>query len=218
MTLTVIGAGFGRTGTKSLKDALEQLGLGPCYHMIEVLQNPGFAEHWLRADAGAAMDWDAVFGGYASTTDWPACDHWRALADHYPDAKVILTTRDPEGWFASTQNTIFSSLNTRLAGDGSAIGQLMRGIGARHFGGAFDDRARCIAAFQRHNDAVRRGIAPDRLLEFDVREGWERLCRFLRVAVPATAFPSTNTTEEFRASVAQRLAGLRRGALEVPPK
>jgi hypothetical protein len=102
MALAVIGAGFGRTGTLSLKLALEQLGLGRCYHMLEVFQNPGHAARWHAAAAGGAVDWDALFSGYAATVDWPACAFWRALAARYPEAKVLLTVREPG---ASTRST-----------------------------------------------------------------------------------------------------------------
>src|SRR3954452_7833833 len=102
MALKVIGAGFGRTGTLSLKIALEQLGFGPCYHMLEVIANPPFAEYWAQAAEGRMPDWDEVFRGYVSAVDWPSADYWSALAAHYPQGKVILTVRDPESWFRST--------------------------------------------------------------------------------------------------------------------
>src|SRR5215211_2150158 len=158
MALEVIGADFGRTGTLSLKIALEQLGFGPCHHMVEVLNNPASAEDWARAARGEAVDWDRVFAGYRSAVDFPAADYYRELAAHFPKAKVILTLRDPESWFASTQATIFSPLNTMMANDPSAIGETMRAISTRHFGGRHQDRAACIAGFERHNAQVQRDI------------------------------------------------------------
>ena len=104
--LKVIGAGFGRTGTYSLKLALEQLGFGPCYHGIEVLRNPSTAQLWIDA-ADGKPDWAKIFAGRNSTVDWPSCTFYAELADFYPGARVILTERDPEAWFTSTQNTIF---------------------------------------------------------------------------------------------------------------
>lgn len=205
MPLGVIGAGFGRTGTLSLKLALEQLGLGPCYHMTEVLQNPRSVEHWARAAEGGPMDWDVVFQGYASAVDWPACDYWRELAAHYPEARVILTIRDPEAWFVSTQSTIFGAANSALIEE-SGIGPIVRAIAARHFGGALNDRARLIDAYNRHNSSVRAAIAPSRLLVFQASEGWDPLCRFLDRPVPKTPFPSVNTTDDFRARAADRTA------------
>ncbi|HUZ63384.1 MAG TPA: sulfotransferase [Acetobacteraceae bacterium] len=206
MALAVIGAGLGRTGTMSLKLALEQLGFGPCYHMLEVLQNPAFAEHWVRANAGLPMDWDAVFQGYRSAVDWPSCDYWRELAVHAPQAKVVLTVREPQGWFTSTQNTIFSPLNTFMADDPSPVGQMMRAIATRHFGGPPNDRDRCIAGFERHNAAVRQGAPAGRLLVFDVAEGWAPLCGFLGCAVPDAPFPAVNSTGEFRQHAAEMMA------------
>jgi hypothetical protein len=200
MPLKVIGAGLGRTGTLSLKLALEELGFGPCYHMMEVIANPPYAEHWERAAQGEDIDWDEVFQGYNSAVDWPACDYWRELSAHYPRAKVILTVRDPESWFASTQATIFSSLNTFAAQD-NALGRTMRAIGDKHFGGTVSDHDACIAGLQRHNEAVKNSGLGDRLLVYRIAEGWEPLCRFLGVPVPATPFPTRNSTEEFREKV-----------------
>ncbi len=200
MSLSVIGAGLGRTGTLSLKLALEQLGFGPCYHMTEVLTRDGFAEHWARAGEGAAMDWDAVFAGYASAVDWPSADYWRELAQAYPAAKLILTVRDPDAWFTSTQNTIFSALNRAMAETTTPVGRMMSRIRA-NFAGDLHDRARCIDVFTRHNEAVRAALPPARLLVFDIAEGWDRLCRFLGTEVPDTPFPASNSTDEFRARI-----------------
>lgn len=107
MVLKIIGAGFGRTGTASLKLALEQLGYDPCYHMKEVIQNPHFTEYWMRA-ADGSPDWEQIFDGYQATMDFPASSFWGELADYYPDAKVILTIRDAEDWFRSTQETVLN--------------------------------------------------------------------------------------------------------------
>ena len=198
MTLSVIGAGIGRTGTTSLKLALEHLGMGPCYHMQEVLRNPSSAEHWVRAAQGEPMDWDDVFQGYNSTTDWPACDYWKELADHWPESKIILTVRDPEAWFASTQKTIFGPIATPPPGDQSPIARLMRAVTSRSFGGIMNDHDKAIAAFERHNASVRDEAPPDRFLVFEVGHGWEPLCRFLDVAMPSIPFPTANTSDDFQ--------------------
>lgn len=199
MGLEVIGAGVGRTGTTSLKVALEQLGLGPCYHMFEVITNPPYAEYWARAAAGEKMDWDEVFRGYRSAVDWPSADYWRELAAWYPAAKVILTVRDPEAWFKSTQATIFSELNRFMRQD-NAIGRTMRAIAKRHFqGDRLADREVMLAAFKRHNESVKNSDLGSRLLVYDVSQGWGPLCRFLGKPVPSTPFPTANTTDEFRA-------------------
>ncbi len=202
MTLSVIGAGFGRTGTRSLKAALEHLGLGPCYHMIEVVQNPRFADWWHRAADGAPVDWDRVFDGYRATVDWPACRFYRRLAAHYPDAKVILTVRDPEAWFESARNTIFHVMTRSPPTDDRSaerrIGMARKIIIEQTFDGRIDDRDHAISVFERHNAEVRLTIDPDRLLVYDLAEGWPPLCRFLDLPVPNEPMPSVNSTAEFR--------------------
>jgi hypothetical protein len=192
MPLRVIGAGLGRTGTLSLKLALEQLGLGPCYHMLEVRSAPERLEHWNRISAGDQVDWEEVFAGFQSTVDWPACNYWRELMARYPDAKVILSLRDPESWFRSTQATIFSDVVQTNAPP--AIVKILTDI----TGPDLHDRAKCIAAFERHNAAVRDGVPADKLLVFDAKQGWGPLCAFLGVPVPDAPFPSVNTTDDFR--------------------
>ena len=192
MSLRVIGAGLGRTGTLSLKLALEQLGLGPCYHMVEVRADPVRLEHWNRIAAGEPVDWDEVFAGFQSTVDWPACNYWRELMARYPDAKVILSLRDPEAWFRSTQATIFSDAVQSEAAP--SIVKLLTDV----MGPDLHDRKRCIAAFERHNAAVCAGVPSGRLLVFDPTQGWGPLCAFIGVPVPDAPFPSVNTTEQFR--------------------
>ena len=111
MALSVIGAGFGRTGTESMKLALEALGLGPCHHMKEGLPNPEQISLWRAVARGEPADWDQIFEGYRSAVDWPAAHYWRELAAHYPDAKVVLTVRSPESWYASMENTILKVIS-----------------------------------------------------------------------------------------------------------
>ena len=202
MTLSVIGAGFGRTGTLSLKLALEELGLAPCYHMMDVILRPDFATHWSRAAKRGAVDWDEIFADYRSAVDWPVCDYYRELADWYPDAKVILTVRNAELWFSSTQNTIFSSINNFFEQQ-SPIGEIVRGIANRHFGGTIHDRFLLVEGYERHNAEVKSTIPAQRLLQFDVAEGWDPLCEFLGKPVPEKPFPSTNSTSEFQRRAAQ---------------
>lgn len=108
MALEVIGAGLGRNATFSTKFALEEIGFGPCYHMVEVFRGARRTiPMWLDVVNGTP-DWDAIFEGYRSTTDYPACTYWRELADHFPDAKVVLTVRDADSWFDSVSETIFA--------------------------------------------------------------------------------------------------------------
>lgn len=202
MALEVIGAGLGRTGTLTLKNALETLGFGPCHHMVEVLDNPGQIPFWNRAAEGEPIEWDDVFGDYRATVDWPGCYFYAELAERYPDAKVILSKRDPERWYESMSETILKS----MAQMGFEEGQPVPMDHPMRFGGLiisqgtfnFDySRDNVIAAFERHLATVRATVAPERLLEFESSQGWEPLCAFLGVPVPETPFPRTNSRDEF---------------------
>lgn len=198
MALSVIGAGFGRTGTLSLKGALEQLGFGPCYHMIEVIKNPRFSDYWEAIGDGAPADWDRVFQGYRASVDWPACAYYAQLAAHYPQAKVILTRRDANAWFDSAHNTIFTRMPRRLK-PGDRRGRMaFELIFNKTFGGNIDDRDHAIAVYERHNAEVIRTIPASRLLVYDLAEGWGPLCAFLGVPAPDTPMPKVNTTSEFQ--------------------
>ncbi len=202
MALKILGAGFGRTGTLSLKLALEKLGFGPCYHMSEVFQNPGHADRWAEAiDAPNSTDWEALLSGYVSAVDWPSTYFWKELAAFYPEAKVILTERSPESWYKSCKSTIFQAISPEPDNSVRGRQQMMarKMVIERTFGGGWEDEAHVISVFQRHNEEVRRTIEPGRLLVYSVGEGWEPLCRFLGVPVPAFEFPKVNSTEEFRA-------------------
>jgi hypothetical protein len=190
----VIGAGYGRTGTASLKLALERLGFGPCHHMAEVLPKPERVALWARIGAGS-NEWDQALAGYNATVDWPACTHWRALADLYPHAKVILSTRDPDRWFDSVHATILNPDVTRFLLR-TPMGEMLDRNIYSLFGAGMADRAFMVDAFKRHNDEVKRAIPADRLLVFDAREGWGPLSAFLGVDPPAEPYPHVNTKEE----------------------
>lgn len=204
MSLKVIGAGWGRTGTMSLKAALEELGLGPCHHMAEVFRHPEQAPLWEAAAdvsaSGGTPDWPAIFAGYNAAVDWPVCHFYRQLAALYPAAKLILTLRDPERWFVSTQETIFRRMSA-AADESDPWWRMVRKIIVDPLGGRdkLGDRAAMIAAFNRHNAEVVATIPKERLLVYEVADGWAPLCRFLGVAVPEKPFPNTNSTEEFKA-------------------
>ncbi len=195
MPLSVIGAGFGRTGTMSLKGALEQLGFGPCYHMIEVVKNPSFAAHWQAIGESKPADWERVFEGYRSTVDWPSCAYYAELAACYPEAKVILSVRDANAWFDSASHTIFKLMPRRMKPGRYHIGHDL--ILQKTFGGNLDDRDHAIAVYERHNAQVVRTIAADRLLVYDLAQGWGPLCKFLGVPVPSAPMPKVNTTDDF---------------------
>jgi hypothetical protein len=216
MTIEVIGTGFGRTGTMSLKVALEELGFGPCYHMIELFTHPEHVELWEAAARGKSVDWAQLFSGYRATTDWPACSFYQELMKRYPDAKVILTVRDPDRWYESTYNTIYGMRKTvsspvfRLAGlfrpgVGRATRMNNRLIWEETFGGSLEDRQHAIEIFERHNEEVKRRVSVEKLLVYEVKEGWEPLCDFLGVEAPDKPFPHLNDTDTFRKMVRRRL-------------
>jgi hypothetical protein len=201
MTLRVIGAGFGRTGTVSLKLALEMLGLAPCHHMTEVFAHPEQVPFWDRAAQGEAMNWDEVFSSYRASCDWPSCAFYKELAVRYPEAKVILTLRDPKAWYKSVTATILRSMHKPEPGQQGLpgiFGPLL--IGEKTFGNDFSE-AHMIDVFERHNAEVKRTIPSDRLLVFEAQDGWAPLCEFLGVPVPGVPYPRANSTDEFLARV-----------------
>jgi hypothetical protein len=204
MPLKVIGAGLGRTGTLSLKLALEQLGFGRCYHMMEVFQRPQAPQQWLDAAEGRPVDWEAVFEGYQSSVDWPGAEFYALHARMYPDAKVILSVRDADKWFDSTQATIFA--NPTFEGSPPVWQAMAQALIGAKFNGNLTDRKHCIEVYNRHNDEVRRTIPAGRLLEFEAKNGWAPLCAFLGVPVPETPYPSVNSTDEFKANREARAA------------
>jgi uncharacterized protein YndB with AHSA1/START domain len=210
MGLRVIGAGFGRTGTNSLKLALEQLGFYPCHHMFELWEHPEQLPGWQAAARGESPDWNEVFTGYAAQVDWPGTRFWRELADYFPNAKVILSTRAEDSWFESVQSTIIRLARLRaLAGSQHirAVADLAYEIIVQQtFDGQLNDREHALAVFRRHNRDVQRRIARDRLLTYQISEGWAPLCQFLDVPVPDTPFPHSNRRQNFsgRAAVTGR--------------
>lgn len=197
MALKIVGSGLGRTGTKSLQTALEMLGFGPCYHMTEVFAHPQSVPLWIAAGAGKP-DWDAIFAGYGAAVDYPSAHYWRQIAAHYPDAKVIHTLRDPDVWFDSTQATIFApdSLATRPGSLSDFFASFMGDFGER-----LHERAFMTDYFRRHAEAVKRTIAPQRLLLYSADQGWAPLCAFLDVPVPDAPFPAQNSRADFIARV-----------------
>lgn len=202
MALQVIGAGFGRTGTFSLRTALEQLGFAPCYHMVDVFAHPEHNAVWEGAADGKPTDWNSFFAPYGAAVDWPVCNFWRELSVVYPEAKFILTERDPEAWYKSMSQTIIASM-TREGEPDDPVRRAQARMGRRvvsemAFGNRLD-KDHVIAVYKRHNQDVKDTLPASRLLVTDSPDGWEPLCRFLGVPVPATAFPKTNSTDEFRA-------------------
>lgn len=223
MALKIIGAGFGRTGTMSTFTALNQLGF-PCYHMIEVLENPANKNHldfWRKvanSHAGTQHDWQQVFGNYTAAVDNPAACVWRELSVAYPDAKVLLTLhpKGPEAWYDSTIDTIYFTENLWqfkviewFTPFGRKFGDMSRKlIWQRAHRATMDDKAKAIAHYNQHIEDVKASVPADRLLIFTADQGWGPLCRFLDVPEPAGEFPNVND----RAAVKKIIADLTKGA------
>jgi hypothetical protein len=199
MTLRVIGAGFGRTGTDSMRQALEMLGFGPCHHMREVMAKPEQRALWRAVAAGAAPDWDHIFKGYVSAVDWPSAFYWRELSRHYPDAKMLLTVRSSESWYESMTMTIFKGISKD--DDPASLGIQL--ITKRVFDDRIDDRDHVIATYEKNNAEVKAAFGPERLLAFEIGDGWGPLCRFLGVAIPDAPYPHANSTAAFRSEFVQ---------------
>jgi hypothetical protein len=215
MPLKVIGAGFGRTGTLSLKHALEQLGFGPCYHMIETREHPEHDAMWLALARRQSDDWRSILDGYQASVDWPAIMIWKELITAYPQAKVILTVRNPQNWYDSASKTIFDRMRKFadiLARGGEdkvdrASRMHMRMVNAvvmdKSFGGHLD-RDHAIDVFNAHSEEVRKTVPAERLLVYQSGEGWEPLCRFLGVPAPEDPYPKVNTRDDFAAQFPSR--------------
>jgi hypothetical protein len=201
MSLQIIGSGFGRTGTMTMKDALGVLGYGPTHHMTEIMAHPEQLAHWKRTFAGEDVDWAEVYRGYVSQVDWPGASRWRQAMGAFPDAKVIHTERPADVWWASFDGTIgkFFAMAEQLPlpPEFREIFLTMKsGFLAETFAD-FTDRDAAIAAYRANNAAVREAVPADRLLVFDVAEGWGPLCAFLGAPVPDTPFPHHHLRKEF---------------------
>jgi hypothetical protein len=196
MTLKVIGAGFGRTGTDSLREALNLLGLGPCHHMFEVNAHAHQKERWRALAQGAMPDWPALFAGYASCVDWPSAHYWRELIAAYPEARVILTWRSPESWWASFERTILKAITN--SEDPRSLGVAL--VARQVFDDRPHDRAHAIAVYEAHVRAVRETVPESRLLVHELGAGWEPLCEHLGVPVPAVPYPHRNSAAQFQAA------------------
>ncbi len=201
MSLRVVGAGVGRTGTHSLKIALEQLLGGRCHHMIEMFGNDAQIAGWTAAFNGAPTDWSALLDDYVAQVDWPGASYWPELSAANPDALVLLSVRDAESWYRSASDTIFAHMGSTDDVLGPWLAAVRTMLGER-FSNDFSDRDAMVAAYERHNAEVRASVPADRLLEWSAVEGWAPICERLDLPVPVEPFPLTNTTEQFRAMLA----------------
>jgi hypothetical protein len=197
--MALIGAALPRTGTMSVKRALERLGAGRCYHMHDAALNAGHVEVWLAACEGKMPDWQSLLVGYSATLDVPACLYWKRLAGFFPDARVLLLRRDPELWYQSVLDTVYRVAMEQEGKSDPALAMVRRVFFDGYFDGRFEDRDHAIAVYCRYCEEVRQGVARERLLEYEVTQGWEPLCGFLGCDVPDEAFPHRNTRTEFQA-------------------
>jgi Sulfotransferase domain len=209
--MKLIGAGMPRTGTLTQKIALEMLGLGPCYHMVDVLADLDQAKLWERALDGEGS-WEEILGDFNSTVDWPGGYFYRELMDVYPEARVLLSVREPESWERSMRQTVWAvrhgeSLIRLLSSAQAHVNPNWRGFlnmidrliweGRGTFAAGHEHPQQLIERMERHNEEVRRNVPPERLLVWSVGEGWDPLCEFLGMAVPEEPFPHVNDRTEF---------------------
>ncbi len=155
MALKVVGAGFGRTGTLSLKNALEKIGFGPCYHMMEVFPRPDHVAMWHRLAFGNPIDWDLMFRDFRATVDWPSARWWPEIAAYFADAKVLLSLRDPEAWYKSMSETIYQPMKYPAPAHAPELVRMQnemvrKAILAETFENRFEDKAHTIEVFNRH--------------------------------------------------------------------
>jgi len=206
LSVEVIGAGLGRTGTLSLKLALERLLGAPCHHMVEFFKHPEQLGRWQQALEVGEVDWDAVFAGYRAAVDWTAAAFFEELWGAYPGAIVILSLRDIDGWWRSVRDTVFDELRSEPDSDDdpweaamAPIREFTIGMLDRRFTPDWPDETAAKEAFERHNAAIREAVPASRLVEWRPGDGWTPLCTALGVPVPDEPFPHANTTADFRA-------------------
>ncbi len=216
MALQVIGTGLGRTGTYSLKLALEHIGFGKCFHMLELFQKPEEIRHFKRAERGLGVNWKSVFSSYRSVVDYPAARYYKQITDSFPDAKIIHSYRDPDEWYNSAMQTIFwvnrmplsmiakfgmyfpfrKEIRRRLP-----VLMYNRKLMHLEFGKDLFNRQEVISRYNMHTENVLKQFSDDRILLFNAKDGWEPLCRFLNVELPEVPFPHFNKRTEFQGKV-----------------
>jgi hypothetical protein len=199
MSLKVVGAGLGRTGTHSLKIALERLLGAPCYHMVEVFQRPQDVPVCHDAAVGNPVDWQGVMSGYSAAVDWPAAAHWQNLSQAFPDAIIVLSERDADKWWESASATIFAHIDEDPPEERRAWTKMVGAMMENTFTTDLKNPDAAKAAFQAHNAKVKAEAPKDRLLVWEATHGWEPLCAALKLEVPKDPFPKANTKEEFLA-------------------
>jgi sulfotransferase family protein len=223
MSIKIIGAGLPRTGTTTLKRSLEILGYGKCYHMKELLVNPDMLPTWLELENTGNTDWDKLYDGYEATVDFPGYPWYKEHMKRYPDAKVILTVRSFESWHKSAYNTIWKAgpqtipeklvmmikllLNPQLRKVIKCIKFVKRNVWEKHFEGRFEDKAFAEKIFNQHIENVKANVPADKLLIYEVKDGWKPLCEFLGVPEPPEPLPHLNKKENFKTMLVELMKG-----------
>nr|WP_281496622.1 sulfotransferase family protein [Pseudohalocynthiibacter sp. F2068] len=200
VTLKVIGTGFGRTGTDSMRAALNILGVGPTHHMFELEEGMPLRQPWLDLAKGSQPDWDFLFSGYHACVDWPSAYYWRSLIKVYPEAKVLLTMRSAESWWNSFEATILKYIQS--GDDPNGLAKLL--VAEQVFDGRPDDRNHAIATYNRNIEEVIATVDTERLLIHSLGDGWEPLCNWLGLSVPEVSYPSGNTTQDIVGRFAEK--------------
>lgn len=217
MALKVIGGGGPRTGTATLKVALETLGFGKCYHMEGIFNKPDDAKHWVDLFEKGSTDMDTLFEGYQSIVDFPGCLMYKTLLEKYPDAKVVLTLRDAEDWYESAANTVYAVtpktfrqkfnilkkvvISSRFRKMAKVFRLVEKYLWNTHYEGQFQNREKTIQKYNDFNEEIRNFVPKGQLLEMDIKEGWGPLCAFLDVPIPDVDFPHKNKRKEFNEQI-----------------
>ncbi|MCZ6657520.1 MAG: sulfotransferase family protein [Gammaproteobacteria bacterium] len=208
MSLKVIGAGFGRTGTTSMKEALELLGYDKCHHMREVMSSGKQVEMFDRVSRNVEVDWDDVFEGFEAAVDWPAAARYEELMEKYPEAKVILTARDPEAWYESTKETIYALSNSvppiifwLIPRARNVMAMVQRLIWEGVFDGRFEEKQYAIDAYNKNVAEVIANVPDGRLLVHSSKEGWQPLCEFLDKPIPSQPYPHSNESTVMKRAI-----------------
>ncbi|MEM7801149.1 MAG: sulfotransferase family protein [Chloroflexota bacterium] len=202
MSIRVVGAGVGRTGTSSLRQALEILLGKPCYHMRELLDNPDHISFWHEAAFGGRPDWQTALADYGAGVDWPFAAFWPELSTVYPDALIILSKRPADQWWESASKTIYAPRERPPGMQTDTMLQLSRTRFPIH--PIIHDREKSMALFEKWNKSVIAQAPADRLLVWEARDGWQPICQALRLPVPEIPFPHRNTRQEFIDNILKR--------------
>jgi hypothetical protein len=196
--LKLIGAGFGRSGTMSIKAALDLLGAGPCYHMKIALPRFWHLYFFMRAWHGKKVNWKRFFRRYNSAVDWPTCSFYKELMQEYPEAKILLNVRDPEKWYDSMYETIWAIQPAFPFWFPPVVRKIHNEIiWEGDLKGVFEDREKAIEVYKDWMEEVKRSVPAERLLVYDIIEGWKPLCDFLGLPVPERPFPHINERNRF---------------------